>query len=117
MAKEQSFEVFSGNDVVLHVTVIDEDTGDPIDLTTYSNAIWALAKKPNSSTPLIQKILSDGITFITPVQGKLDVILSAANLEPLKGEYYHEMRLTDASGKKVTTLYGTVTIQENLIRD
>ncbi len=116
MAKEQPFEVFSGNDIVLKVSVTDEDNdGAALSLLGAQELIWSLAKKAGG-TALITKALVTGVTITDAENGKVDVVINAADLEPLKGEYYHEMRLTNSQGKKSTLMFGTVTIDENLIR-
>lgn len=117
MALEQTFEVFSGNDCRLEITIQDEDNGNaPLDISGLLALVWAMGKKP-SGAPIITKTLSSGVSVINATTGRVDVILTADELEPLKeAEYYQEMRLTDAQGKKTTLLYGAVTVKENLIR-
>lgn len=116
MALEQTIEVFSGNDVELSVTVTDSDSDGPLDLSGAQELIWALAKSAQA-TALIEKTLVDGITITSALDGRLTIQLDAADLEPLRGTYYHELRLTNSLGKKSTLMYGEATIQVNLIRD
>lgn len=116
MAQEQEFEAFSGNDVTLSVTVLDTDTGDALDLTGAQELIWALAKNAQA-TAILTKTLLDGVTITDAPLGLVDVVLEADDLEPLRGIYYHEMRLTNAAGRKTTLLFGAVTINGNLIKD
>jgi len=116
MAKEQAFDVFSGNDIVLKISVTDEDNnGAALSLVGAQELIWSLAKKAGA-TAILTKTLSNGVTITDAANGLVDVVISAADLEPLKGEYYHEMRLTNSQGKKSTLMYGIATIAENLIR-
>ncbi len=116
MAIEQEFEVFSGNDVTLSVTVTDEDNDGPLNLTGAVALIWKLALSP-SATPKIIKDLTDGITIVDPNEGLVEILIDAADLEPLKGAFYHELRLTNSLNKKSTLMYGAVTIKDNLVKD
>lgn len=116
MSLEQDIDVFSGNDTLLRVTVTDADTGAALDLTGAQELVWALAKKVNAPTALVTKNLANGVVITDHVNGVVEVAVGAADLEPLKGPYYHELRLTNSDGKKVTLLFGVVTVQDNLIR-
>lgn len=113
-AQQQDFEVFSGNDKVLRCTLVD-DAGAPVSLAGILGAEWALAKTA-TGTAKITKTLGAGIAVFNEDGGVLDVTVTDDDLEPLAGEYYHELRVTDSSGKKTTVLYGDVTIFPNLVR-
>lgn len=117
MALEQNFETFSGNDVVLVVTVEDADAGDgsPLNLAGAQEVIWALAKRANA-TAILTKTLGDGVEITDAAAGEVEVTLTSADLEPLRGDYYHEMRVTNSAGQKATVMYGDVTLKINLIR-
>lgn len=112
-------DLFSGNDVLLHVTAVDADSNNAaLDLSGVQDIIWALSKKVNGSAIITKSLVGTPslVTVTDAANGKIDITLSSDELEPLKGPYYHELRLTNADGKKVTLLFGAVTIQENLIR-
>jgi hypothetical protein len=115
MSLEQPFEAFSGNDITLAVSVTDQ-AGAPLDLTGAGALIYKLGKTPTGSA-LVTKGLGAGVTVVSAAGGTLEIALSAADLEPLNGTYYHELRLTNAAGKKSTLLHGAVTISPNLVRD
>lgn len=118
MALEQELELFSGNDAVLRLTVIDNITNLPLDLSGAQEIVWAMGKNV-SGQPLITKLLTanDGsVTVVDAATGRVDITINSAEMEPLKGTFYHEVRLTNADNKKVTLVFGAVTIQDNLIR-
>lgn len=116
MPAEQDVSIYSGNDALLQLTVNDE-SGNPIDLSGALALIWALAKTARAAVPLVEKTLGAGVTIIDAVNGRADITVDAEDIEPLSGTYYHEVRLTNIAGKKVTVTFGTVTIPVNLIRD
>jgi hypothetical protein len=117
MAEESPFELFSGNDATLKVTVVDKDNNNlPVNLSGVLSILWKLALLPSSKTFKIEKSLSSGITVTDAANGKVEVVLTAAETEPLKGAYYHEMRVTTSGSKKVTVMYGEVLVSENLVR-
>lgn len=109
-------QYFSGNDVRLLFTAIDEDTQLPLNLSGAQALEWKLAKKATSSA-LIEKSLGNGVTITDPSGGLFEVAIDAEDTEALKGDHYHEVRLTNSSGKKVTLAYGVFPITVNLVRD
>ena len=118
MALNQLIEFFSGNDVLLNYTVVDE-AGVAKDLTGATAVIFVIAKV-QGDPPLVSKSLGSGVVVTTPLQGKFTVTLVPADTEALKGlpkgkPYYHEARVTDAAGKKVTVTYGDLNLQDNSI--
>lgn len=116
MSKKQDFNVFSGNDVRLELTILDLDqAGEPVlSLVGYTAFVWALGRTEKSKI-LVQKSLGSGIAIISAVGGRIDVTLSRTDLEDLSGYYYHELRVTDSTGKDYTAVYGTVYVKKNLI--
>jgi len=119
MATQSDFSEFSGNDIDLKVVVIDEATNEPLNLTGAQALVWALGKRAKASLALVTKTLENaGVEITNALEGMVTVHLAAADTEALKaGDYYHEMRLVNVAGKRATLMYGTATIQENLIRN
>jgi hypothetical protein len=114
VATENEFDLFSGDDYVLHFTIVDE-AGVAVDLSGAQQITFALARKV-SVEPLFSKTLGSGVTVTDGPAGKVDVAIDAADTDALKGAYYHEVELRNAAGKRSTVSYGAVTIQEDLIR-
>ena len=110
----QDFELFSGNDKVLRVTVRDEN-GGIVDLTG-ATIRWILSRK-QGSTPLIDYTSPTNITLASdPATGKFDIEISDTDSEPLrKGTFYHECLVTSAAGLKTTVMYGFVEVLKNSI--
>jgi hypothetical protein len=116
MASQQDVEFFSGNDIFFDASFVSEADGEPIDLSGAQRLTYALSKKPNG-TAIISKEIGSSLVIVNAPLGYVHVFLSAAETEPLSGEYYHEMRLVNSLGKKVTVMYGAVNVLTNLIRD
>jgi hypothetical protein len=115
-AREQDFEVFSGNDKILAVTIVDED-GVAVNLGGVQEIIWAIGKTASGTAKFTKSMTSSEIEVVDAAGGRVDVIIDAEDLEPLSGDHYHEMRITDALGKKTTVMYGAVVVMTNLIRN
>lgn len=107
---------FSGDALRLQITVRNGDAvGSPVlDLTPFTEIIWALARK-QGQPPLFTKALTAGPTQIDPidlVNGRIDVLIGNADTAALKGVFYHELQLTPGPN---TPLYGSFTIQADSI--
>lgn len=111
-AERQNIEFHAGDDKRLEVTVRDEDDA-VVDLTGIESAKWSLAKTANS-TALVTHTLNDNISVVAATSGRINIIIDAADTEGLRGVYYHEAEITDASGKTGTILYGSATILGSL---
>lgn len=111
-AERQNIEFHAGDDKRLEVTVRDED-GAVVDLTGIESAKWSLAKTANS-TALVTHTLNDNIAVVAATSGVIHITIDAADTEGLRGVYYHEAEITDASGKTGTILYGSATILGSL---
>ena len=103
----QNFEMFSGDDKNIQFTITDEDNAAS-DITGAS-ATWACSRRVKTST-LISKTVGSGITIVSGVGGVLLVSLAQADTASLRGDYYHELEIVDAAGKKTTAAYGTMTV-------
>ncbi len=107
---------FSGDALNLKITVRNGDlpTSPVLDLTPFTEIIWALAKS-QGKVPLFEKKLSNGPTEIDPVDltnGRIDVLINNADTATLKGEFYHELQLTPGPN---TPMFGAFTIQVDSI--
>jgi hypothetical protein len=134
MSNRQDIAVFSGNDYVLALTILDAGTGLPLDLTGTQEMIWALGRRcavtprPAPSrcgdedctrytlSASVTKKLTEGDIVITDAAGgSVEITVDAADLEPLCGTFYHEVKHTSAAGKSSTVLYGQALVKRNLI--
>lgn len=113
----QNFQAVSGNDKVLKFNTKNE-AGEIVDLSG-ATIIWALAKTAKAKSTLIEYTSPTNVTITAPAtDGLFQVAIQRADTEDLKGgEYYHEARLQDASGNRVTIAYGIVDLLDNVIMD
>ena len=107
---------FSGDALTIQITVRDGDSiADPVlDLTPFTEIIFAVARR-QGSTPIFQKLLSNGVSEINPVDpanGRIDVLINNADTAALRGDYYFELQLEPGPN---TAMYGTWTIQKDSI--
>lgn len=114
----QDFEVVSGNDKELNVTVLDENDV-PVDLTG-ATIVWAVANSPESKTRIFFYTSPINITIILPQTapniGKFRIDVQDTDTEPLTArDYYHEARVVSSAGKKSTVMIGTMTVRANVI--
>ena len=105
-----NFEMYSGNTRLLKVSVLDQD--DAIVDLSGASATFVLMKRPGQ-VAMITKTVGAGITITNAVGGEMEVLLVPADTEPLRGAFAYEVEVTDASGRKTTVLFGTVTIKVN----
>lgn len=114
----QNFDIVSGNDKELNVTVLDEK-GIAVDLTG-STIVWAVAINEKSKSRIFQYTSPTNITVTDAIAGKFridvqDTDTEALSIARIKTDYYHEARVTSAAGKKTTVLIGTMTVLGNVI--
>lgn len=118
----QDFEIVSGNDKELTVTVLDKDD-NPEDITG-AVIVWAVAINQKSKSRIIEYTSPVNITIIVPQtganKGKFRIDIQDTDTEPLsigriKTDYYHEARVTSAAGDKSTVMIGTMTVLGNVI--
>lgn len=114
----QNFEVVSGNDKVINVTVLDED-GNAVDLSG-STIVWAVAISEKSKSTIFSYTSPTNITITDASAGKFRIDLEDTDTEALsiariKMDYYHEARVVSSGGKKTTVMVGTMTVLGNII--
>jgi hypothetical protein len=117
MALKQNFSMFSGNDVTLEVELTDVQGSPetPLILIGTQELIFAIGRR-GATEPLVTKTLDDGITITDAANGMIEILLSAAEMEPLVGIFQHELRITNQQGNKATLMYGLVEVMGNMIR-
>ena len=109
----QDFELFKNDDKSVQVTIRDEN-GTLVDVSGASAAQWIMQKYPESATADITKTLAAGEIDVATsgANGVVTItILSADTASLSAGEYYHELRITDASGNDSTILVGDVNLR------
>ena len=118
----QNFEIVSGNDKRLNVTVLDEDNV-PVDITG-AVIVWAVSVSNLNKNRIFTYTSPTNITIILPQTGpdigKFRIDVQDGDTEPLspgkpKRDYYHEARMVSAAGQKSTVMIGTMTVLRNTI--
>lgn len=110
----QNFEMFSGDDFKINVTVRDKD-GVVVNLTGVIAVVWALSKAPGK-TALVTKGLGTGVVVTDAVNGVLQVTIDTVDTEDYSGQFYHEIQILDSLGKKATVLRGYATLIKDQIQ-
>ncbi len=122
-AKRGDFEKFSGDDLDLVVTVVDEDEAvQPISGAT--SVRWQLGRLAagtfpaprNPGQPLVAYSLGSGIELVSGgVSGQLVISIDGNDTADLRGgDYYHEVELV-FGGKVTTVLYGVATLRTDQV--
>lgn len=122
LGRQQDFEMHSGNDRDLVVTVTDA-AGAVVDISAASAIRWSVSQLdesgtiplPKSETALLAKTLGGGITITNGPLGIFTVALPKADTESLRGSYYHEAEIV-LSAKESTIMFGKLAIYRNLIQ-
>jgi hypothetical protein len=113
-----SFTLFAGNARKLIVSVVNDDTGEPEDLTDVE-LFWQASRGTTakfSSVPVLTKTIGNGITVIDAINGELEIMLDADDTENLNGTYYHELLLIDVTGDQQNLLADTFTVKRRLAK-
>lgn len=108
-----NLEMVSGDGVVIEITILDQTTGDPVNLAGCT-ASFVVARE-NSKRLLVTKTTSAGVTFPDPVNGRIDVELLSADTAARSGVYEYELQVVDPAGNRSTPLLGELTIARDLI--
>jgi len=113
LGAQHDFSMHSGDDLVLEVTVKDA-AGTVVDISGASGT-FGIGKLDSSGNPKGSSLAAPAVAITDGAAGKLSVTIVPANTESLAGDYWHELQLTDAATKISTVLYGTLTVQKDLV--
>ncbi len=121
------FSLYQKNSRLLRVTVTDQETGAPIDLTGYTIA-WVLMSSLKGAPPTVKvpggesmmapnlaEVLrkasgGGGITITDAENGVFELTLSVADTENLVGQMYYEAYL-EKDGGRSTVVTGVITFK------
>lgn len=87
------------NDYVFKFTVVDQD-GTAINLTS-CQIFWTL-KRSSSSTAVVSKSTSSGVSITSAAGGIFEVTITSDDIEDVEGDYYSEALIVDSTGKETT---------------
>ena len=110
----QNFEMRSGDDRVLKVTVTDADAGGLKNLTG-ATIVWRLSRKIGGPAVITKQSGGQGIEIPVGTDGVFEVTLAPADTAGLRGDFVHEAEVTDSDGKKATVTVGRLTIHRDMI--
>lgn len=127
--RDQTDQMFAGNDRVLRFTMTDEDAGGDFDLTLAGRVSrFALAQigpnGPITATPVVTKDQGNpGEITLDPIHGLgtniANVNLVGADTAALADagstDYYFEYEVTEAGGGTIVMATGTLTIDPNVV--
>lgn len=104
--KYQTLEIFEGNSSLINVNVEFEPGYD--DAIIAANQVkWYMANKPKG-TVYVSKDLSDGLTIYD--SNVIRIEIDSDDTLDLNGDYYHELYITDTTGKVITLMTGKIHI-------
>jgi hypothetical protein len=105
-----NINIYQGDDYAAIVSLTDNDTGGPADLTGYT----ATAQIRDDYADNAQTVVA---TFVIQIQGS-DVYLTLAHdvTALLKGNYRWDLQLVDSSGQYTTPIYGKIFVLQEVTR-
>lgn len=110
-SQQQDFEMFAGDTKKIDIPdgVIDEDTGDPVDLTN-AEIEWQLRDKYGDET-LVSKLNSGSDLTVTDASaGTFYVMIRPDDTQNQEGDYQHRIIVTESDGTTSTVTVGQITI-------
>lgn len=106
----QNFTTYPG-DVISPVFTVQDQAGNPIDISTVSEIQWTVLRAVGSPVLLTKTKSADQIVLLSGgVTGQFQVKLLAADTAALSGVYQHQALLFDVSGNQSTVSLGQVTV-------
>ncbi len=113
MAETADFFITSGDTKTIGISVVEKDDGSATDITGATIA-WKVAQSQRG-TVVISKSTADDISITSGTGGTLTISLAAVDTASLRGDYYHELQITFASGEVATVLKGKMTVSPGLV--
>jgi hypothetical protein len=111
----QSFPAMSGDELVLPITVRDND--DALVNLSGASARFAMARRPEANTTDIDSAASPAtasVIFTDAINGLITVTITDENTDALEGDYYYECKVTDSTGREAVTNRGWISFAINL---
>lgn len=102
------FKMFRGDDKIYELTVIDKQTGNPVDIT---DCIIKMTWKENIED--ITYFLQKTATPTDPMNGKAEFTIDSADTSSLKErtEFYFDVQITKTTGKVETLIKGSFVVE------
>lgn len=102
----QNVTTYAGDDLILAVMIRSEN-GAPLAITGAS-FVWTLAPKAGGQ-PVLTKTTADDISITNAAIGAVSILLKHADTATLSGPMWHQLVMTDGSGRVNTVTTGTIT--------
>lgn len=113
LGANSDFSMHSGDDLTLSVTVKDA-AGAVVDVTG-ATGVFGIGKTDSNGEPKGAPLAEPVVAVEDGPNGVLSVTIVPANTADLAGDYWYELELTGADTKVSTVLYGTLTVQKDLV--
>ena len=94
----QNFSVIRGSTRTINGTLTDEETGDPINLAQGQGITWHVLLDESSTTPVIHKQRTAGITVPDALNGMIQITLQASETAALSARHYFHVLWVFTSG-------------------
>lgn len=112
MTSAYSFDMLTGNDKILQITLRDED-GSPHDLNGHT--IGFVVRLTRAGANLISKSIGSGITVTDEAGGVFRITLSDTDTDAFNdGVYYYEVKVTTDTLVEVSVLDGKIRMRKSL---
>lgn len=105
----QDFTMKAGDTRKLNVTIVDEESGTPLDISS-AELSWGFARNVRSE-PLVEKAVGSGISIVNGPAGSCRITINPADTQGRKGKFYHELQVTETDGSVTTVMSGEMTLE------
>lgn len=113
VVKNQNFTLRQGQTKIVDVTLTDEETGAALTITN-QEIIWQVLTNRQSSTPVLQLSLSQGIEVKSASNGTIRITMSAARTERFDPDhYYHILWIRTPNGTETPAMEGRLEVIES----
>lgn len=105
--------VFAGDSLEITIDVVED--GSAKDLSG-SSVEWAASERPGGAEVLDESAPGVTVSITDASNGEVTVTIESAVTDVITGKLFHELRVTDSSGRKSVVTRGTVTILSRVNR-
>lgn len=111
----QNFHVHAGDDDTLEVTIVEKDGTTPVDIT--NSEIQFFMSERAGGPAVVSKNSTDDpadFTFVDPENGRVDIVMNAADTTKRAGNHPYSIREKSQTGKLSTVLVGQIAIEATI---
>ena len=115
MSNEQALEFSAGEHWIVAVTYLDGD-GNPINLTGALAIEWAISTSKFNNPAHTASLGNAEIAVVDAAAGRADISVPPASQSSLPpGVYYHESRVTNATGVVSVQFHGSLAVASSIL--